>query len=496
MRQISSHASYKKEKIMLTDKTILETAGLLNQGKASSVELCREYLDRIDKINPEINAYITVDGGRLLKGAEESDKRRAKGNAISKYDGIPLAIKDNICTSGIKTTCASRILENFIPPYDATAFSKLKEAGFLALGKTNMDEFAMGSSSENSCFGPVKNPWNKSRVPGGSSGGSAAAVASRMAPGALGSDTGGSIRQPASFCGVVGLKPSYCRVSRYGLVAYASSLDQIGPITRSVDDAAAILSVISGRDSRDSTSVDCKIDFRPEDLTKDVSGMRIGVPEEYFKGVSADIADRIKSCVSGLEKRGAVIKTVKLRLTDYAIPIYYLIATAEASSNLARFDGVRYGRRADAKSLIELYENSRSEGFGTEVKRRIILGTFALSSGYYDAYYLKALKGRRLIIDDFRAAFESADVLISPVSPTSPFKAGEMTDDPLQMYMSDILTISANLAGIPGISVPAGIDNAGMPIGLQIMASHFDERTMLTAAGAVEQISGPIGHPA
>ncbi len=478
---------------MLHEKKLTELAGMLNKEQITSVEICKSYLERIKNLNGKINAYITVDENIVLADAAEADKRRASKKTKSIYDGIPIAVKDNICTKGIKTTCASKILENFVAPYDAEVFSKLKDSGFILLGKTNLDEFAMGSSTESSFFGPTKNPYDLERVPGGSSGGSAAAVSAMTAPASLGSDTGGSIRQPASFCGVVGIKPTYGRVSRYGLVAYASSLDQIGTFANSVTDAAALLSIISGKDNKDSTSVDKEIDFSPDKLTFDPKGLKIGIPEEYYNGIDPEIKERTLDKINALVKLGAQTVNISLKYTEYAIPIYYLIATAEASSNLARYDGVRYGYRSpNIKNLSELYIKSRSEGFGKEVKRRIHLGTFSLSSGYYDAYYLKALKGRTLIIEDFKNAFTKADVIITPVTTTTAFKIGEMINDPLQMYMSDILTISVNLAGIPALSVPVGLHSNGMPIGLQIMGNHFDEKTILNIAGAVEKTGATI----
>lgn len=472
---------------MLYRKGFTELSKLLSEKKISSREIAESYISRIKETDSRLNSYITFDEETLIKNAEFSDSRRAAGKELSPFDGIPVAIKDNINTSGTRTTCASRILENFVPPFDATVYEKLLEKGIIALGKTNLDEFAMGSSTENSYFGPTLNPYDTSRVPGGSSGGSAAAVSAFMAPASLGSDTGGSIRQPAAFCGVTGIKPTYGRVSRYGLVAFASSLDQIGTFGRNVGDAASLLQIISGYDKRDSTSINRDVDIDTEKITGDVKGIKIGVPEEYFQAINSEIKERIEQKIKELEKLGAVIKPINLKYTEYAIPVYYLIATAEASSNLARYDGVRYGFRADdIKDLSSLYLKSRSEGFGKEVKRRIILGTFSLSSGYYDAYYLKALKGRTLIINDFKNAFSQVDAIISPVTTTTAFKVGEMTDDPLQMYMSDILTISANLAGIPALSVPAGLDSCGLPIGMQIMGNHFDEQKILNIAAAVE----------
>ncbi len=475
---------------MLVEKTIVELAEMLADGKASAVEIAKEYLARIGSLNGAINAYITVDEARTLREAAESDARRRKGNALSAWDGIPVAVKDNICTAGLRTTCGSGILRDFVPPYDATVYRKLRESGFVTLGKTNMDEFAMGSTTETSFFGVTKNPHNETRVPGGSSGGSAAAVAAMMAPAALGSDTGGSIRQPASFCGVAGIKPTYGRVSRYGLVAFASSLDQIGTFARTVDDAALLLGVIAGGDSADSTSIERVVDFTPGALDGSVAGMVIGLPDEYFQGITPAVKEMILVKVKELEAIGAKIEPISLQYTEYAIPIYYLIATAEASSNLARYDGIRYGYRSPGiGALAELYRKTRNEGFGKEVKRRIILGTYALSSGYYDAYYLKALKGRTLVIQDFQKAFSKVDCIVSPVTTTTAFALGEKVDDPLEMYVSDILTISANLAAIPGMSVPIGRDESGLPVGMQIMAGHFEEKKILNCAKAIERHS-------
>jgi len=477
---------------MITEKSLDELSVLLEKKEISSAELTRAYLERIEKLNPSINAFVTVNGDRALEAARESDSRRKNGMPLSPYDGIPIAVKDNINTKGVRTTCSSRILENYIPPFDAAAFENISTKGFILIGKTNMDEFAMGSTTETSYFGATKNPFDLERVPGGSSGGSAAAVAARMAPAALGSDTGGSIRQPAAFCGVVGVKPTYGRVSRYGLVAFASSLDQIGTFARDVSGAAALLEAVAGKDRRDGTSVSAGNDFSSA-IADDVKGMTIGIPDEYFRGIDSDVTSAVMNKVSLLEKKGARLERISLKYSEYAIPVYYLIATAEASSNLARFDGVRYGYRSkDASDLESLYLKSRSEGFGKEVKRRIMLGTFALSSGYYDAYYLKALKIRSFIINDFKNAFSRADVIISPVTTRPAFKLGEMMNDPLQMYMSDILTISANLAGIPGMSVPVGLSAEGLPIGLQIMASHFDEKKLFQTARSIEKESEPL----
>ena len=478
---------------MLYRKGFLELSELLSGKKASSREIAESFIKKIKETDTKINAYITFDEKRLLKEAEFSDSRRSSNRELSPFDGIPVAIKDNINTSGIRTTCASKILENFVPPFNATVYDKLLAKGIIALGKTNMDEFAMGSSTENSYFGPAKNPYDISRVTGGSSGGSAAAVAAFMAPASLGSDTGGSIRQPAAFCGVTGIKPTYGRVSRYGLVAFASSLDQIGTFGRNVKDATTLLQVIAGYDNRDSTSINRNIDINAEQFTDNVKGIKIGIPDEYFQGINREISERIEQKIKELETLGATIKSISLKYTEYAIPVYYLIATAEASSNLARYDGVRYGFRSpDATDLSSLYLKSRSQGLGKEVKRRIILGTFSLSSGYYDAYYLKALKGRTLIINDFKNAFSQVDAIISPVTTMSAFVIGEMSNDPLQMYMTDILTISANLAGIPAISIPVGLDSNGLPIGMQIMGNHFEEQKILNIASAVESTCDEI----
>ncbi len=472
-------------------KSLTEISDALKKKEITSKQLVTLFLDRIRKYNPSLNAFITVDEARALNEADESDRRRKNNQPLSPFDGIPIAIKDNICTEGLRTTCGSKMLNNFIPPYSATAHERVRRAGFITLGKTNMDEFAMGSSTETSFFGPAKNPFNTSKVPGGSSGGSAVAVAARLAPVALGSDTGGSIRQPASFCGIAGIKPTYGRVSRNGLVAYASSLDQIGTFGKTVDDAINLLSLISGHDPHDATSMPRPVDFADGPNAERVKGMLIGIPEEYFIGVDVEIADAVKKIIGKLESFGAKIEKISLKYTDYAVPVYYLIATAEASSNLARFDGIQYGFRSqNADNLRELYFKTRSEGFGQEVKRRIILGTFALSAGYYDAYYLKALKIRRLIIDDFKNALTKVHVIAAPTTTTTAFGIGEKRNDPLSMYMSDILTISANLAGIPSISVPAGISSKCLPIGVQIMGKHFDERNVIDCAKAVEMLAG------
>lgn len=475
---------------MIIDKTMKHLSEMLEKGDISSTEVVKGYLEHIKAHNETINAYITVNEEEILKEAAASDARRKGDNALSPFDGIPVAVKDNINTEGLRTTCGSKILENFVPPFSATAYENMKKKGLLLLGKTNLDEFAMGSTTETSYFGAVQNPYDRDRVPGGSSGGSAAAVAARMAPVSLGSDTGGSIRQPAAFCGVVGIKPTYGMVSRYGLVAFASSLDQIGTFGTTVEDAGALLSIISGEDQRDSTSIKGAPVIGEKIPDGNIDGMVIGIPEEYFNGIDDEINEAVTKQITALESQGAKIEKVSLKYTEYAIPVYYLIATAEASSNLARYDGVRYGYRSKAATdLNSLYLKSRSEGFGKEVKRRIILGTFSLSSGYYDAYYLKALQGRKLIIEDFKAAFEKVDALVTPTTTSTAFRTGEMVSDPLQMYMSDILTISANLAGIPGISVPVGMSSDGLPIGLQIMGNHFQEDLILNCARAVEKNS-------
>jgi aspartyl-tRNA(Asn)/glutamyl-tRNA(Gln) amidotransferase subunit A len=446
-------------------------------------------LDRIQSVDDRVKAYISVTGREIaMDAAAEADKRRKAGDA-STLLGIPLAVKDNMCTEGIKTTCASKILANFIPPYDATVVQKLKQAGSVICGKPNMDEFAMGSSTENSGFFITRNPWDLERIPGGSSGGSAAAVAAGECIAALGSDTGGSIRQPAACCGVVGLKPTYGRVSRYGLVAFASSLDQIGPITKDVTDAAILMNVIAGHDPKDSTSANIAVPDFTAALKKDVKGMKVGIPREYFiEGMDPDVEKAVREAVKTLEGLGATVREVALPHTAYAVATYYILATSEASSNLARYDGVKYGVRAEgAKDLLDMYMKSRSQGFGPEVKRRIMLGTYALSAGYYDAYYKKGQQARTLIKRDFDDAFKSVDIIATPTAPTAAFKIGEKSADPLQMYLSDIFTISVNLAGIPGISIPCGFTKNSLPIGLQLLGRHFDEESILHASFAYEQ---------
>ncbi len=473
--------------------TIHEAGVRLEAGATDAQTLCAEQLEACELRNPELNALVHIDAEAVRRAAAESDRLRADGQARSPYEGVPVAIKDNMAADGQPCTCASRILRGFTAPYDATAVARLKAAGFIPCGRANMDEFAMGSANENSACGPVANPHDIECVPGGSSGGSAAAVASGMAVAALGSDTGGSIRQPASFCGVVGLKPTYGRVSRYGLVAFASSLDQIGPITRDVRDAAILLGVLAGVDPYDSTSLDREVPDYLEALEHaDAKNLRIGMPTEYFQaeGLDPEVRSLVEAAAAKLEANGATLVDVALPHTKYAVAAYYIIATAEASANLARFDGIRYGARAtgdDVADLLDTYRKSRARGFGEEVKRRIILGTYVLSSGYYDAYYLKAQKTRTLVRRDFAQAFESCDVILGPTAPTPAFKKGSMSD-PLALYLADVFTIPANLAGICGISVPCGTTASGLPVGLQLMAPALEESRLLQAAHAFEQM--------
>ncbi|HHT9119094.1 MAG TPA: Asp-tRNA(Asn)/Glu-tRNA(Gln) amidotransferase subunit GatA [Candidatus Hypogeohydataceae bacterium YC41] len=443
----------------------------------------------IEEVEPIVRAYLLLDREGAVRKAQEVDARLKKGEKLGPLAGIPVAVKDNICTNGLRTTCASRILENFIPPYDAHVIERLKEADAIIIGKTNLDEFAMGSSTENSAFKLTRNPWDPKRIPGGSSGGSAAAVAAGTAFIALGSDTGGSVRQPAALCGVTGLKPTYGRVSRYGLVAFGSSLDQIGTITRDVRDSALLLQIIAGRDSRDSTSADVPLPDYLKELEKPVKGLRLGLPREYFmEGLNDEVRKAVEEAVKVYEGLGLSVKEISLPHTPYAVAVYYIIATAEASSNLARYDGVRYGHRTPgAQNIIEMYSCTRAEGFGREVKRRIMLGTYALSSGYYEAYYLKASKVRNLIRQDFSRAFETVDFILCPTSPTPAFKLGERLANPMEMYLCDIYTIPANLAGIPGISIPCGFTKENLPIGLQLMARHFEEAGLLKVARAYER---------
>jgi aspartyl-tRNA(Asn)/glutamyl-tRNA(Gln) amidotransferase subunit A len=469
--------------------TLAELQQKFTAGEISASDIARAYSLRINQVEPKVQAYITRCKDTAASHAEALDRQLQGWRKTLPMMGMPLAVKDNICTQGVRTTCGSRMLEHFTPPYDATVIVKLREQGYMLLGKTNLDEFAMGSSTENSTFGPSRNPWNIQSVPGGSSGGSAAAVAADECVAALGSDTGGSIRQPASFCGVVGLKPTYGRVSRYGLVAFASSLDQIGPITKDVTDAAILLGVIAGHDPRDSTSADVPVpDYLKALKRRDVKKLRLGVPLEYFaEGLDGDVERTVRAGIDELKNLGAEVKEIKLPKTDAAVATYYVIATAEASSNLARYDGIKYGLRAkDTKDLLDLYRKTREEGFGSEVKRRIMLGTYVLSAGYYDAYYGKAQAVRTLIKQDFHTAFEEVDFIVTPVAPTPAFKFGEKSD-PLQMYLSDIFTISVNLAGLPAISVPCGFSPGGLPIGMQLIGRPFDEATILRAAYAYEQ---------
>ncbi len=476
----------------LYELTIHEAVELLRKGKISAVELTQAVIKRIVEVDNQVKAYLTVTPESALKQAREADRRRAAGEDYPLL-GIPLAIKDIICTKGVPTTCGSRILENFIPPYNATVIERLRQEGAVILGKTNMDEFAMGSSTENSAYFPTRNPWDLSRVPGGSSGGSAAAIAAGECLGTLGSDTGGSVRQPAALCGVAGLKPTYGRVSRYGLVAFASSLDQIAPFGKDVTDCAIMLQAIAHYDPCDSTSVDAPAPNYAEALVPDIRGMRVGVPKEYFvEGMQPEVEAAVRAAIDRMANLGAEVDEVSLPHTEYSLPVYYLIAPAEASANLARYDGVKYGySHPEVDDVWDAYRQTRQSGFGLEVKRRIMLGTYALSAGYYDAYYLKAQKVRTLIKRDFDEAFKKFDVLVAPTSPTVAFKIGEKVDDPLQMYLSDILTLSLNLAGICGISIPCGFAearvSASLPVGLQIMGDAFAEETVLRVAYAYEQ---------
>ncbi|MBI3604201.1 MAG: Asp-tRNA(Asn)/Glu-tRNA(Gln) amidotransferase subunit GatA [Nitrospirae bacterium] len=470
--------------------TLRELSDTFGKGEVTAAEIVRAYTLRINQVEPKVKAYISQIKDAAMVQAEALDQKLKGWRRTMPLMGMPLAIKDNICTQGVLTTCASRMLATFVPPYDATAIARLRGQSYLLLGKTNLDEFAMGSSTENSAFGPSRNPWNLSAVPGGSSGGSAAAVAADECVAALGSDTGGSIRQPAACCGVVGLKPTYGRVSRYGLVAFASSLDQIGPITKDVADAAMLLNVIAGHDAWDSTSANLPVpDYTKALKKKDVKKLRIGVPREYFaEGLDPEVEQAVMAAVEELKTLGGEIKDVALPTTNAAVATYYLIATAEASSNLARYDGVKYGLRSKQnKTLLEMYMKTRQEGFGPEVKRRIMLGTYALSAGYYDAYYAKAQAARTLIRQDFEAAFCEVDLIVTPVMPTPAFKLGEKSEDPLQMYLSDIYTISVNLAGNPAISIPCGFSKTGLPIGLQLIGRPFEEETVLRGAYAYEQ---------
>jgi aspartyl-tRNA(Asn)/glutamyl-tRNA(Gln) amidotransferase subunit A len=471
----------------MIEKTVSELSSALRARQVSSVELTQAFLDRISKYK-DLNAFISVDPERSLAQARAADARIAAGKAAA-LTGVPIAQKDIFCADGWPTTCGSKMLSNFVAPYDATVIARFNDAGAVCLGKTNMDEFAMGSSNETSYYGVVKNPWDTTTVPGGSSGGSAAAVAARLAPAATGTDTGGSIRLPASLTNLTGLKPSYGRVSRYGMIAFASSLDQGGPMCRTAEDAALLLGTLAGFDPRDSTSVDEPVPDYTKDLNRDLKGVRIGLPKEFFgEGLSAEVAKVIDAAIAEYKKLGAQVVEVSLPNSNLAIPCYYVLAPAEASSNLSRYDGVRYGYRAkEYGDLIDMYSRTRAEGFGPEVKRRIMIGTYALSAGYYDAYYLKAQKLRRLIAQDFENAFKNCDVIMGPTSPTTAFKIGAKTDDPVAMYLTDIYTISVNLAGLPGMSIPAGFDPNGLPVGLQMIGKYFDEARMLNIAHQYQQ---------
>jgi aspartyl-tRNA(Asn)/glutamyl-tRNA(Gln) amidotransferase subunit A len=469
--------------------TAHELRDKLRSREITSVELTESVYERIEAVEPHVKGYLTLTKDIALEQANAADAGFQNGDNMSPLAGIPIAIKDVICTKGVRTTCASQILSNFVPPYDATVMTKLNQQGIVMIGKTNMDEFAMGSSTENSAYQITHNPWDLETIPGGSSGGSAAVVSADTAICSLGSDTGGSIRQPAALCGVVGMKPTYGRISRYGLIAFASSLDQIGPFTKDVTDCALVLNALCGNDEMDSTSVDVPVPDFTQGLINDVQGLKIGVPKEYFtEGLDTEVADKVHAAISELEKLGASVEEISLPHTEYAIATYYIIAPAEASANLARYDGVRYGYRTEEPTdLINMYKKTRSEGFGQEVKRRIMLGTFALSAGYQDAYYRKAQKARTLIKSDFDAAFEKIDVIATPTSPTPAFKIGERTADPLQMYLCDVMTTPASHAGLPGISVPCGFVESGLPVGLQLLAAPFDEETLLRTAYTFEQ---------
>ena len=472
----------------LNQLTIHELQEKIKAGETTSTEIVQAVFRRIDAVEKDVHAYILLTREKALEGAVRADEEIKTGN-IKTLTGIPIALKDLLCTKGVTTTCASHILHNYVPPYDATVVEKLRDAGAVFTGKTNMDEFAMGSSTETSYFGITKNPWDLERIPGGSSGGSAAAVVADECIASIGSDTGGSIRQPAALCGVVGMKPTYGRVSRYGLVAFASSLDQIGPFTKDVEDCAIMMNILAGYDPRESTSVPVDVPDYRQFLSRGIGGWKVGIPKEYFiEGIDAEVKDAIQQTIKVIEGLGAKCIEVSLPHTEYCLAVYYIIAPAEASSNLARYDGVKYGFRSlDGRDLMEMYKKSRSAGFGSEVKRRIMLGTYVLSSGYYDAYYKKASQVRALIKQDFDEAFKQCDVLLTPTTPTPAFKIGEKTDDPLQMYLSDIFTISTNLAGIPGMVVPCGFTRAGLPVGVQFLAGHFEEGKLIQIAAAYEK---------
>lgn len=476
----------------LLDLTAVELAGQIKSGKTTAVEAMEAVIANIDSKEEELNCYVTFDREAALSAAKEAQKKIEAGELTGPLAGVPIAIKDNMCTEGVLTTCSSKILGNFIPQFSSEAVKRIEETGAVVIGKTNMDEFAMGSTTETSAYGPTKNPWNTEHVPGGSSGGSAAAVAANECFCALGSDTGGSIRQPASYCGVVGMKPTYGTVSRYGLIAYGSSLDQIGPLCKDVTDCATIMEVIASHDKKDSTSVERKDTDFTSALVDDVAGMRIGIPRDYFgEGLDPQVKEAVLSAAEVLKSKGAIVEEFDLSLVEYAIPTYYTIAAAEASSNLERFDGVKYGFRAkDYDGLHSMYKKTRSEGFGPEVKRRIMLGSFVLSSGYYDAYYLKALRVKAMIKKAFDEAFAKYDVILGPVAPTTAPKLGSSLADPIKMYLGDIYTISVNLAGLPGISVPCGKDDNGLPIGVQLIGDCFNEKKLIQTAYAYEQARG------
>jgi len=473
----------------ITELTVSELKEKLSKKELTSEEITKAYLENINKKDKDIQAFITPPTEEVIKKAKIIDEKRKKGENVSELAGIPIAMKDNICVKGVKTTCGSRMLENFIAPYDATVIETFNKEDLISFGKLNMDEFAMGSSTEYSHFHVTRNPWNLNTVPGGSSGGSAAAVAANMVPWALGSDTGGSIRQPASLCGIVGLKPTYGLVSRYGLVAFASSLDQIGPLTKDVTDSAILLNLIAGKDEKDSTVVDIDKKDYTKALVRDVKGLKIGVPKEFFgEGINTEVKSKLEEAIKKYKELGAEIEEFSLDIATYSLAAYYIIAPAEASSNLGRFDGIRYGYRAENfENLEDLFKNSRSEGFGSEVKRRIILGTYVLSSGYYDAYYKKAQQVRTLVKKEFDKAFEKYDILLTPTSPTVAFEIGARSDNPLEMYLADICTVSVNIGGLPGISIPCGVDSNNMPIGMQLIGNHFQEETLLRAAYTFEQ---------
>lgn len=473
----------------ITSLTVHELQEKLKSGELTSLDITKAYTDRIAEKEKDVQAFVTDLSEEALKQAKQIDEKRKAGETTSDLAGIPVGIKDIICTRGVRTTCSSKMLENFIAPYDATVMEKINQEGLIDLGKLNMDEFAMGGSTEYSYFKKTRNPWNLNKVPGGSSGGSAAAVAADLVPWALGTDTGGSIRQPASFCGIVGLKPTYGLVSRYGVVAFASSLDQVGPMAKDVTDCAMLLNIIAGHDPKDTTSVDNGDKDYCKALKNDVKGLKIGVPKEYFgEGINPEVKEKLQEAMERYKKLGAIVEECTLDIADYALATYYIIACAEASSNLGRFDGIRYGYRTDNyTNLKDIYRNSRSEGFGSEVKRRIILGTYVLSSGYYDAYYKKAQQVRTLVMNEFSKLFEKYDVLLTPTSPTVAFDIGSKSSNPLEMYLADICTVSVNIAGLPGISVPCGVDSEGMPVGMQLIGNRFSEETLLNAAYTFEQ---------